>query len=240
MNEELPLSGEQIAVRADPTVGQLLAEVIKQKITPETASVVERFVELKLKLDARDAEREFNAAFVAMQRDLPVIVASTPIPNRGKYERFEDVMRQVGPILTKHGFSVSFSMDFKETRILETCHLAHLAGHSRSNSFAVRAGKADTDTQADCKAATTAKRNALLNALNVVIRQDVYQNEDGDASLEGSKISDDKAVYLREQCREVGFKEDVFLRLAGADSFEEITSGKYSVLINALAMKRKQ
>ena len=133
---------------------------------------------------AMDSARQFNTAFVALQGDMPVIVAKTTIPNRGKYEKFEDLMTVVGPLLTKHGFTVSFSQDFKDNRILEICTLSHCGGHSRANSFAVRAGRADTDTQADCKAATTAKRNALCNALNIVIRQDCL-NEENDAGIEG-------------------------------------------------------
>ena len=79
--------------------------------------------------------------------------------------------------MVRNGFSVDFTMDYKDGRIIETCHLRHTGGHSKSNSFGVRVGKADTDTQADCKAATTAKRNALLNCLNIVIRQDALQDE---------------------------------------------------------------
>ena len=98
-------------------------------------------MDLKLKLDDCEAERQFNTAFVALQGDLPVIVASTVIPNRGKYERFKDVMRQIAEPLKRHGFSVSFSMDVKENRVLETCHLRHIGG-LQANSFAVRTGKA--------------------------------------------------------------------------------------------------
>ena len=40
---------------------------------------------------------------------------------------------KIGPLLTKHGFTVSFSQDFKQNRILETCTLAHAAGRSRQS-----------------------------------------------------------------------------------------------------------
>jgi hypothetical protein len=143
-------------------------------------------------------------------------------------------------LLSKHGFSVSFAMDFKETRILQTCHLRHASGHSQSNTFAVRAsGKADSETQADCKAATTAKRNALLNCLNIVIRQDVFQDDERDASIEGDFISEDKVQYLREQVRETGSNEARFLAIAGVSKFEEIRTGSYDVLVRSLAAKRK-
>ena len=131
-------------------------------------------------------------------------------------------------------------MDFKEGRVIETCHLSHAAGITRSNSFAVRTGKADTDTQADCKAATTAKRNALLNALNIVIRQDVLSGEEGeDASLEGAFIGADRVQYLKEKLAETGGNVESFLRMAGAETFEQICNGSYDVLVRALNMKKR-
>ncbi len=220
---------------------RLIQKVVDGGVTESNVAALDKLLAVYERLDDKRAEREFSSAFVALQNDLPVIVASSIIPNRGRYERFEDVMRVVSPLLVKHGFSVSFSMDFKENRIVETCHLKHVGGHSQSNSFAVRAGgKADSDTQADCKAATTAKRNALLNCLNIVIRQDVMQNEDGDVSLDGSPISQDKIQYLREQVRETGSDEAKFLKLAGVDKYEDITSGTYGVLVRALAAKAKR
>ena len=221
-------------------VAQMIEAVIAKGVTSENVAVMERLVELYERMQLKDAEKQFNAAFVALQADLPVIVASTIIPNRGKYERFEDVMRVVGPLLVKHGFTVSFSMDFKDTRILETCHLKHVGGHSQSNSFAVRSGRADTDTQADCKAATTAKRNALLNCLNVVIRQDVMQDEGSDARNEGSVITKEQAAFLKQEVVATGSDESAFLRFAGAEKYEEILSGKYEVLASALSKKPRK
>jgi hypothetical protein len=236
----LPLAGSDSQLSAPvPSVGQMLQTVIAKGVTNENVAILEKMMDLYERMQNKDAEKQFNAAFCALQSELPVIVASTVIANRGKYEKFEDVMRVVSPLLVRHGFSVSFTMDFKENRILETCHLRHIAGHAQSNSFAVRSGKADSDTQADCKAATTAKRNALLNCLNIVIRQDALQNEEGDASLEGSPITWEQIAHLKEQVAETGMNESSFFTLAGCNTFEEITTGRYPVLINALAMKAR-
>lgn len=219
----------------------LIEKMVGGGVTESNVAALDKLLGVFERLDDKRAEREFASAFVALQKDLPVIVASSVIPNRGKYERFEDVCRVVNPLLVKHGFSVSFSMDFKENRIVETCHLKHVGGHSQSNSFAVRAGgKADSETQADCKAATTAKRNALLNCLNIVIRQDVMQDEENDASLEGTPIPFDKAQYLRELVKETNSDEASFLRFANATKYEEIMSSKYDILVAALHKKQKR
>jgi hypothetical protein len=234
------VAGSTALAPSSPPIGAMLQAAFEKGVSSENMAVVEKMMDLFERQQKFDAEKEFNRAFVALQADLPIIVATSVIPNRGKYERFEDVMRVVGPLLVKHGFTVSFSMDFRDGRILETCTLKHVAGHSQSNSFAVRPGRADSDTQADCKAATTAKRNALLNCLNIVIRQDALLNEDQDASLEGATISPDKVAYLREQVAETNSDPVKFLALAGVSKFEEIRTGSYDVLVRALAAKSRR
>jgi hypothetical protein len=191
---------------------------------------------------AMDAERKFNAAFVAMQAEMPIIVATSIIPNRGKYERYEDILRKVSPIMSRHGFSVSFSQDVNENRIIETCRLMHIGGHSHPNSFAVRAGgKADSDTQADCKASTTAKRNAFCNALNIVIAQDIFTAEN-DASIEGdpnSFLTPTQAEELERRCQETNSNVKAFLHFAGAESFSKIPAHKYGELDIMLQRKER-
>lgn len=225
--------------RPEPSVASMLQTVIERGVTQENVSALEKLVSLYERMQDKDAEKQFAASFVALQSDMPTIVAKSVIPNRGKYERFEDLMEVIRPLLTKHGFVATFSMDFKDNRILETCHLTHVGGHSRQNTFAVRSGgKADSETQADCKAATTAKRNALCNALNIVIRQDCL-NEEHDAAIEGGPISSEQAFELERRVMETESNKVAFLKFAGARSFAEISSGKYEVLSGFLARKER-
>lgn len=230
----------QLATRHEPTIAEMMSAVIEKGITADSVSVMEKMMELKERMDDKAAERAFTAAFVALQSDLPVIVASSTIQNRGKYERFEDLMHAVGPLLIKHGFTVSFSMDCNDNRILETCHLKHVAGHSQSNSFAVRAGKGDTDTQADCKAATTAKRYAFMNALNLVVRQDALQDESGDAAVIGAPISFEQVQTLRELVKDTGSDESKFLAFAQVARYEDIGTSVYPMLFSQLNRKPRK
>jgi len=227
-----PAGALQVQTSAGLSIEQVFQAVIEKNVSPENIAVMKELL-------AMAAEQKFASAFVALQKDLPTIVATSTIPNRGKYEKFEDVMRQIQPFLTKHGFTVSFSMDFKENRILETCHLTH-GGFTRSNSFAVRSGKADSETQADCKAATTAKRNALLNALNVIIRQDCLTQEN-DAAIEGDpneKITQAQVDDFIKRVIDTKSNEKAFLDYAGADKYANIPASKWAMLDASL--KRKE
>lgn len=241
MSKELTTTHQTLATREEPSIGAMLHTFIEKGVTAENVSALDQLCRLKERMDERDAERKFNGAFVALQSDMPVIVASSVIPNRGKYERFEDVMRVVGPLLQSHGFAVSFEQKADDKRITVTCHLRHIAGHSSSTPFSVRlGGRADSETQADCKASTTAKRNALLQALNIVIRQDIYQSDEADATMEGGTITADQALDLRALCEEVKADKKKFLEFAGAESFETIATARFSDLLAMLQRKQRE
>lgn len=213
------------------SIPAMLSGVIQSGVTKDNVEAIERLCGLYERMEAKGAEKQFNADFVKLQQEMPVIVAKTEIKNRGKYERFEDVMHVVGPILVKNGFAVRFSNEYGENRVTETCHLSHIGGHSTSNSFTVRVSKnADSETQADCKAATTAKRNALLNALNIVIRQDFLANED-DANNVGEYITPAEVQELTARARGAGMlRRDVSNLLAslGATTFEQVPASRYA------------
>lgn len=226
-----------------PLVAQIEAEGLSLETAFKaalTGGISSEQLSVAKQLLAMDGERRFAAAFAAMQADLPTIVASSEIPNRGKYERFEDVMHQIRPALTKHGFSVSFDQKADDKRVTVTCRLCHSAGHFKDTSISVRlGGRADSETQADCKASTTAKRNALTYALNIVIRQDCL-NEEEDASIEGGYITKERAEELAHRLAMVNGDRKKFLELAEAESFETIRSGKYQTLSEALEKKERQ
>jgi hypothetical protein len=234
--------GSLVPQRNQPSVGDMLQAVIEKGVTTENVAAIEKLVGLYERMQDRDAEKHFNQSFVKLQSELPVIVAKTIIPNRGRYERFEDIMQVVAPLLGANGFTVSFSNDFKDNRIIETCTLSHIGGHTRSNSFAVRCGgRSDSDTQSDCKAATTAKRNALMNALNIVIRQDCL-NEENDAAIEGDPnafVTAEQAEELERRCKEGNRKIDAFLKVAKAESFSKIKASNYEMLDSMLRVSEK-
>lgn len=239
---ELQLGDDRKAVDLSPT--QLIRAVIDKGVTLESVGVVERLVALAERQEARQAERDFAVAFVKLQSEMPAVQATKPVPNkdgsiRYHYAPYNEIMEQVKPFLEKNGFTLTFSMDFKEGRIIQTCTLMHVSGHSRSNQFMARIGNGppgSSEAQGDGAASTYAKRFALCNALNIVCEVDT----DGqDARSEGEPISWDKVIFLKDLVKEVGADEPKFLAFAGVSRYEDIGSSRYDSLVNALQKKRK-
>jgi hypothetical protein len=243
MNKETQLEvmpgGSRAVAPVEPqgviTIESAFNAAASKALDKDSLAVMERLL-------AMDGERKFNASFAKLQSELPTIVASSIIPNRGKYERFEDVMRQIGKPLSENGFSIKFSQDYHENKIVVTCELRHAGGHKELNRYAVRvSGKADSETQADCKASTTAKRNALLQALNIVIRQDCL-NEENDPHMEGNPdafVTQAVADELERRVKELNGDVPRFLAFAGAKKFSEIRASKYDMLDSSLRDKAK-
>lgn len=242
---ELPLQPETALAVVEPSVGQMLATFIDKGITSENVDAFAKLIELRERMDARDAERQFAAAFVRVQEDMPAIEAVRPIPDKyGNikyyYAPLEEIMPKVKPVLLKHGFTMSFNSEIKEDRVILTCTLAHRGGHTKQNISMAKIGSGPpgaSGAQADGAASTYAKRRALCDALSIVAEIDT---DGADARNEGAPISFEQAAYLKEQVKETGANEAAFLSYAGAKTYEEIGSARYDSLVRELAKKARK
>lgn len=223
---------------AEPSVGQLLQSVIEKGDPEKNIAVLERLIALKERSDARQAEREFAIAFHGLQQETLGVQALDEVPDkhgnvRYTFASYERIMAQVGPLLLKHGFSVSYDSEFKEPRMVMRCTLTHVSGHSRVTSQFMRVGTVygANDAQNDGATATMARRYALCSALNIVIERDT---DGGDARNEGQPVTLEQAHTLREMVRESRSDEARFLKYANAASYEEIGANRYQELWRSL------
>ena len=245
---ELQLStptGQALERLPEPSLGQMMQAVIEKGVTSENADALCKLAgEYRLMeewKDKRDSERAFATAFVELQAEMQNVKAVRAVPNndgsvRYKFAPFEEIMKEVGPRLKAHGFTLTFSTDYAEGRMIKICTLQHVGGHKRDNKFAVRIGKgppAASETQADGAASTYAKRGALCDALNIVI------DHDDDARAEGGSVTKEQAAELKRRVLATGTDEGRFLKYAGADSYEEISAVKYDMLDENLKKKER-
>lgn len=141
-------------------IGQLLNRALEKGSDIETLERVMKLYEQGQKILAK---QQFNHAFAAFQKELPVVkkskTASFPTNKGGtmsySYASMDDVVQAVQPVLHKVGLSYWFEQSqeqvqtqkeyelqpgIMETRpvtvtvITITCHLGHVSGHSISNT----------------------------------------------------------------------------------------------------------
>lgn len=237
--DELSLNDDRKEIaESSPSVGQMLAALIDKGDPEKNIGVVERLIALQERQEQKQAERMFAVAFHGLQQETLGVQAVDMVPDKNGNARYffasyEHIMEQVGPLLLKHGFSVSFDSEFKEDRLVMRCTLMHIGGHSRVSTQYMRVGSVygANDAQNDGATATMARRYALCSALNIVIERDT---DGGDARNEGEPISFDKAQTLREMVKEAKADEAKFLKYAGASTYEEIGAARYQSLFREL------
>ncbi len=230
-NELAPVTEHHLS--AEPRPGDLMAMALSNGLTPESVGVMERLCKLKAEQDALNAKRDFAAAFVDLQSAMPMIKAEKAVPNkdgsvRYHYAPYEDIMKQVAPLLRAHGFTLSFSTKVEAPRVTAICTLMHRGGHERTNEYAVRIGSGppgSSDTQADGAAYTYAQRGALCDALGITVG-----GRDNDARDIGASVTPDQAEDLRQRVAATKTVEHTFLKFAGATSFEQIPANRYHEL----------
>jgi ERF superfamily len=196
----------------------LLSSIQNGQTTPQTVEVLKGMMDLYERTEARQAEKDFNAAFVELQKAIPEIKADKAVPD-GKggvlysYCSFEEIYRQVKDPMMSNGFSVRFSQREENGRITETCHLMHISGHSVSNDFTARVGagaRGMNETKCDLSASSIAQRESFCDALNIP-----RVGRDDDAKMMGSPIGRAIAEEFQKRVKETGCDEQAFLKYAG-------------------------
>ncbi len=222
----------------EPSVAVMLREIVQGGITAESVAALESMVGLYERMQTKQAEKDFAAALTELQGETIRVQATKAVDVKNGVPRYtfapyEEIMRTVQPMLTRHGFSVTFDTKIDGDRLYSVCTLTHKSGHSRSNQFAVRFGKppGSSDAQGDMSTKSYAKRGALCDSLNISI------DHDDDARMIGKPIGRALAEELEARAKAVGADIDAFLKYAGASGFAEISDERWPVLDELLRRK---
>ena len=143
--------------------------------------------ELHERAEARNAKAAFNAAFAAMQGELPTIDETGAAVRNGQrrysYATQETIIDMVRPILQKHGFSLRFRHQYPEGTIKVIGILSHCAGHSEEDEFEAKADTSGSknEIQAIGSTRTYGERYTTRALLNIVSRDpnDPARDTDG-------------------------------------------------------------
>lgn len=238
----------QAQVQAFEPQGQTtsLVEVISRAASDPSTDVdkLERLMGMYERITARQAEAAFYDALAAMQPDLPIIEKRGSIKNKagGKqagYAKWEDVVEQITPILSRHGFSLNFHVRHDADRIIVTGILGHRLGHKDSTDsppLMADVSGSKNAVQALGSSVSYGKRYAAFALLNIVAR-----DEDDDGEAGGRRtISAEQFMELRNLIEEAGADEEKFLIWLKVERLEELPQAKHAGAVAALRQKIAQ
>jgi hypothetical protein len=128
-------SGHVAVVAANSPMGMMMAAV-KQGIPLDQ---IKEMMSIQREWEADEARKAFNEAFAAFKAEAVEVIKRKQVDfatqkGRTQYKHAElsDVVEAVGPALSRHGFSWSWTPEQKNGRIFITCTLLHRLGHEKS------------------------------------------------------------------------------------------------------------
>lgn len=100
---------------------------------------LEKLIDLQIGIITVNAKATFDAAYSAMQQEIPEIDERGRVLNKhgevqSQYAKFEDIQKVIKPILARHGFSLKFKTTYPDGKTLVTGILGH-SGHEETSEF---------------------------------------------------------------------------------------------------------
>lgn len=149
---------------------------------------MERLINMQERVQAKQAELEFDNAMAAAQAEMqPVRVDSNNPQTRSKYASYAALDNAIRPIYARHGFSLSFdtSDGASEGDVRIVCKVAHRGGHRErpridmpADGKGAKGGDVMTRTHAMGSAVSYGKRYLLGMIFNLATTKD----DDGNAA----------------------------------------------------------
>lgn len=153
---------------------------------------LEKLVELQERIMAQQRQAEFNAAYAAMQPELPAVDKRglITVPASGDragrttpYAKFEHIQEAVKPVLARFGFSIRFRTEWPKTeKIIRIVGiLSHSAGHFEESAFEALADDTGSKNAVQARGSTIqyARRYTTCDLLNITIKGADFDGQSG-------------------------------------------------------------
>lgn len=216
---------------------------------------LERLMSMQERVALRSAEMAFNAAMQAAQAEMPQVYRDAKNEQtRSRYARLESISAAIRPVITQHGFSLSYGTDTSPLKdhYRVTCVVAHAAGFSRTyfadiptDANGMKGNQNKTATHAFGSTMSYGRRYLLLMVFDIALTND---DDDGQSaggyssrrqpSPGGEVITDEQASQIRSLATEVGADIGRFLNYFKAESIPDIPAARYAEAVRLLEAKR--
>jgi hypothetical protein len=200
---------------------------------------LERLMGLYERVNSNNAKAAYAAAFARMQPELPVIGQKGKNTNTNqKYAKWEDIAEQIAPVLSRHGFSISFRVGNASGSVSVTGVLMHEQGHSEETTLPlpVDTGAGRNAVQAVGSSVSYGKRYTAGLLLNFVSRD--QPDDDGRAAGLGETISENDLADLRDLIEEVNADIPALCTYLKIASLSEIPAKEFENVKRIVNRKR--
>lgn len=209
---------------ADPMISMI--ERIAMDPNSDLAKL-EKMLEMKERHEASQAKAQFSAAFARASAKFP------SIPLRGydkhkdtHYAKLEDILTGVRPVLSEHGFALSFSTEVTADLVTVTAELSHEAGHSKTNSLPLPrdTGAGRNAVQAVGSSQKYGQRYTAQAILGLSLGDD--GDDDGAAAGAAEAITEDQFIDLQGLIEKAGISDDVVCKAEKLNALHDLPADR--------------
>jgi hypothetical protein len=242
----MPEQKPQEVATVEPAVvpSTLLSAIVALAKDPQVdVHKLDALLAMQSKMESRQAEREFIAAFSRLSGDLPRVKKNGTIDlGKGKaipFARWEDMDAIIRPAMTREGFTLSFDSSMREGGgVIVTGTLMHRDGHTRTASIPLPpdAGPGRNALQSIGSSLSYGRRYCAEMLLNII-----REGEDDNGRLGGMRfITAEQVAELESLLKETGSDEARYLQILGVAHLSNIEVGAWAAARNLLLGKLKR
>lgn len=206
---------------------------------------MERLMRMRNDMIERQQEQAFFEAMGRAQAELPQVLRDAENSHtRSRYARLETIAKAITPVITRHGFTLSFGTEDspKAGHYRVTCTLGHASGYSRDYHADLPAdvegakGNANkTAIQGFGSTVSYGRRYLTLLIFNVALTND---EDDDDGNGGGHQaISEEQVDELMGLVARAGADLAKFCKYMKVESIAAIPASKFDAAVAALKAK---
>lgn len=228
-----------------PIEGVTPMQLVERAMAAGNLDLVERFMQLQERWEARQALKAFEVAMAAAKAEIRPIVKNREVDftsARGRtnydYEDFGQIADQVDHILAKHGLNYRHRPRQNGKSLTIICKMAHRDGHFEEVELTADNDESGNKNsiQSIGSAATYLQRYTVKLALGLATTKD----DDGrKAAADEPTITEDQIANLEALLTEVAANKAGFLKVCKIDQLEDMPASKYKEAVRRLEEKRK-
>lgn len=194
----------------------------------------------------RIANQEFAEAFASMLPELPIIDEKGGIRDRAgnvqsTYAKWADVNEAIKPVLSRHGFSLSFrSPQQSASSVTVTGLLRHRGGATDETTLTLpmEVSGSKNPVQAVGSTLSYAKRYTAGMLLNLTSRHSTEDDTDG--VVETGPISNDQLIQLLDLMKTTATTSKFFCNFYAIDNEDQLPAGKFADAMGKLNAKARK
>lgn len=198
---------------------------------------LEKFLDLQIKMEERQAKAMLNKALCEFQAECPIIPRTKKAHNNN-YAPYDEIKHIVKPIAKRFGLSWSFSIndksDLKKEIEVTVRHIAGASFVSRYSFPSMDDGGKMNSSQRTRSSNSYAKRTALENALDIATQE---MDDDARRAID-TPATQDELDQIKDLMRQTNANDDHLKAFLKVDSLDQLSKLEAKKAITALKRKR--